>query len=66
MDPETQQKLEELEVKVDAVWKSVEKIRKYMTITFWVTVVVFVLPLLASIIIIPKVINSYLDLMGGF
>jgi hypothetical protein len=44
---------QELEAKLDAIYKSVEKTRKYFLWTLVATVVAFVLPLLGLIIIIP-------------
>lgn len=65
MDDSTKAKLSELEAKIDAIWFAVEKVRKYMLITAWVTVVLFVLPLVGLIFIIPAFLNSYLNLLGG-
>lgn len=60
MDPQLQAKFQELETKVDAIWHSVEKTRKYFQITLWVTVIFFVLPLLIALFAIPQAMNSYL------
>lgn len=54
-------KLGELEVKVDAVYKSAEKTRKYFLWTLIISVVLFVLPLVALIFVIP----SFLNAVGG-
>lgn len=59
MDSEIQQKLSKLGEKVDAIWVSVEKTRKYFLITMWVTVITFVLPLIILAFIIPSFISSY-------
>ncbi|MDP3696657.1 MAG: hypothetical protein Q8R55_01340 [Candidatus Taylorbacteria bacterium] len=59
-------KLAELEQKVDAVYKSAEKTRKYFMWTLILSVVFFVLPLIALIFIIPQFLNaigSNLDLL---
>ena len=50
---------EELEKKLDAIWRSVEKTRKYFLWTLIITLVTFVLPLIILIIFIPKVISVY-------
>ncbi len=51
-------KLAELEAKVDAVYKSAEKTRKYFMWTLILSVVFFVLPLIALIFVIPQFISS--------
>ena len=60
MDDGSAQKLLELEVKLDSILVSVEKTRKYIQVTMWVTIVFIVVPLFASIFIIPFFLNSYL------
>lgn len=54
-------KLAELEAKVDAVYKSAEKTRKYFLWTLILSVVFLVLPLIALIFVIPQ----FLDAIGG-
>jgi uncharacterized protein YqhQ len=51
-------KLAELEVKVDAEKKSAEKTRKYFLWTIIASVVVFVLPLIGLIFVIPYFLSS--------
>jgi hypothetical protein len=46
-------KLQEQEAKVDAIWRSVEKTRKYFKWTLIVTLVTIVLPLIGLIFVIP-------------
>jgi type II secretory pathway component PulF len=58
---EVLKKLAELEQKVDAVYKSAEKTRKYFMWTLVISVVLFVLPLVALIFVIPQ----FLDALGG-
>ena len=53
MEQEILKKLEEQEQKIDAIYKSVEKLRKYFLWTLIVTVVTIVLPLIALVSIIP-------------
>ena len=64
---EVLKKLAELEEKVDKVYKSVEKTRKYFMWTLILSVVLFVLPLIGLLFIIPQFINSvggqYMDLL---
>lgn len=51
-------KLAELEAKVDAVYKSAEKTRKYFLLTLVLSVVLFVLPLVGLIFIIPQFLSA--------
>lgn len=48
-----------LEEKIDAVYKSVEKIRKYLLTTLIVTVVTIVLPIIIAIFMIPMAISTF-------
>jgi type IV secretory pathway component VirB8 len=61
MDP-VQAKLEALEKKIDAIYTSVEKTRKYILWTAIITVAVIVLPLLGLVFVIPQFISYYGDL----
>ena len=55
---EVLKKLAELEAKVDAIYKSAEKTRKYFMWTLIISVVLFVLPLVALIFVIPQFISA--------
>jgi hypothetical protein len=57
MDPVLQAKLEALEKKIDAVYVSAEKTRKYFFWTGVITLAVIVLPLLA----LPFVLGQFLS-----
>lgn len=59
MEP-TEQKLAALEQKIDAIYVSVEKTRKYFFWTMVVTLVLFVLPLVGLVFAIPAFMTSYL------
>lgn len=59
MDQETLNKLEALEKKIDAIYSSVEKTRKYFLFTLIVTVVMIVLPILGLIVVIPTFLSSF-------
>lgn len=66
MEP-NDQKLIELEKKVDAIYESVEKTRKYFLWTMVITLAIIVLPLIAMMFVIPSFISSYtstLDTLG--
>ncbi len=58
-------KLAELEAKIDAIYKSVEKTRRYFQIVLIATVVTFVLPLIGLIIIIPFYIGQLKSMYSG-
>ena len=59
MEEELLKKFEEQEKKLEAIWRSVEKTRKYFLWTIIITVVTFVLPLIAFMVLIPKVLSVY-------
>ena len=65
MDPEIKQKLEQQDAKLDAIYKSVEKTRKYFQMIFWVTIVLFILPLIGLLFIIPSFLSTYSGAIGG-
>ena len=65
MEPNIQTKLAELEAKVDAIYTSVEKTRRYFQITMWVTIAMVVLPLVALLFIVPAFIRSYASALEG-
>ena len=57
MDQDIQKKFEEQEVKLDNIYKSVERMRKYFLWTLIVTVATIVLPLIGLVIAIPWFLN---------
>lgn len=61
MENDILQKLQQQEAKIDALYASVEKTRKYFLISMWATIVMFVLPLLIGIFVVPYFISSYLS-----
>jgi hypothetical protein len=58
---EPTQQLAQLEQKVDAIYASVEKTRKYFMWTLITTLVVFFLPLMALMFVAPQFINTYTE-----
>lgn len=58
MEQEILNKFEEQGKKIDAIYVSVEKTRKYFQWTLIVTVVTIVLPIIAIIILIPWLMNT--------
>lgn len=65
MDQELQKKIEEQGIKIDAIYKSVEKTRKYFRMIIWITVIAVVLPLIAMVFVIPSFISNYTSTLGG-
>lgn len=65
MENELLARIEAQEVKLEKIWISVEKTRKYLLISVWITVIMFVLPLLIAVIAVPMFINSYLGAFEG-
>lgn len=60
-----QKKIDEQGVKIDAMYKSLEKIRWYFKMMAWVTVLAIVLPLIGLVFAIPTFMSSYVDQLGG-
>lgn len=58
--------LEEQALKIDAIYKSVEKTRKYFLFMVWVTVIAVVLPILGLAIAIPSFLNNYVGSINSF
>lgn len=63
MDQEIKNTLAEQSAKIDALYVSVEKTRKYFLITMWVTVLAIILPVLGVLIIGPSFVNSYTQML---
>ena len=55
----TEQKIERLEQKINAIYISVEKTRKYFLWTGIITVALIVLPLLAMMFVLPSFVTNY-------
>ncbi len=53
-----EERLQQLEQKIDAIYVSVEKTRKYFLTTLIITVVMFVLPLIGLIFAIPAFLST--------
>ena len=62
MDEDIRKQLEEQRGKIDEIYTSVEKIRKYFLWTLIVTIVVIVLPLIGLVAVIPGFISTYSSL----
>ncbi len=62
---ELTQKVIALEQKIDAIYVSVEKTRKYFLTVLIVTVIAFVLPLIGLLFAVPSFLKTYSSL-GNF
>jgi len=65
MENEIIKKLEEQDKKIEAIWLSVEKTRKYFLATIIITVIMTVLPLIGLAIVIPIFLGALSSSMGG-
>ena len=59
MDEDIKQRLSAIETKVDAIYQSTEKTRKYFLWTLIVTAILVVLPAIGLIFAIPSFISTY-------
>ena len=65
MEPTDQNKLNDLEAKIDAIYVSVEKTRRYFQIVMWITIAMVVLPALGLVFAIPAFLNVYMSSFNG-
>lgn len=65
MDEQTTNALARMEEKIDAIYASVEKTRKYFQVVMWVTIAMVVLPLLALLFVVPTFIRMYTNTFNG-
>ena len=65
-EQEIAQKIDSLEKKVDAVFVSSEKTRKYFLIIIIISVVAFVLPLIGLLFAVPTFISTYTTTLEDF
>jgi hypothetical protein len=54
-----EQRISELESKIDRVYISTEKTRKYFLAMIWITVIGFVLPLIGLVYALPSAMSTY-------
>ena len=66
MEEETKRRLDSQDRLLEEIYKSVEKTRKYFLWTLIISLVVFVLPLVGMIFVIPKFLSVYTSTLGGF
>ncbi len=58
MDEDIKNRLAEVEKKLDILFSSVEKTRKYFLWTLIITAIVIILPLVALVFVIPQFLNA--------
>jgi len=64
MEKDFEERINLLEDKIDAIYQSVEKTRKYFLVIIWVTVIAVVLPIFGLLFAIPSFLNTYNSLEG--
>lgn len=62
MDPELRAKLDELEKKVDAAYKAAHRTERYMFWTGVISALIFVLPLVGLLFVVPQFVSQYANL----
>ncbi len=65
MEQETLKKLEEQGQKIDEIYVSVEKTRKYFMWTLILTLAFFILPLIGLVFAVPSFLNTYSTALQG-
>ncbi len=65
MDSAIEKELKDQRELIQKIYVSVEKTRKYYLWTVWITVIVFVLPLIIMAFALPYFINTYSSLLNG-
>lgn len=64
MDQEIKNKLDEQTIKIDAIYTSVEKSRKYFLVTMWVTILAIVLPMIGISLFAPSFLETYTNALN--
>ena len=65
MEQELKKQIDEQGVKIDAIYKSVEKTRKYFLMVMWITVIGIVVPMIGLAFVIPSFLGNYTNTLGG-
>lgn len=58
MEEEILKKIEEQDKKLEEIYRSIEKMRKYFLLTLIITVAVIILPLIGLLFVIPQFLNT--------
>ncbi len=65
MDDQLNERLNGLEARMNAIFVSVEKTRKYFLWTMIITVAMIVIPLIGMAFVIPGIISTYSSQLGA-
>jgi hypothetical protein len=65
MENEILEKLKENETKIELIYVSVEKTRKYIFWTMMITIIFLVLPLVGLVVAIPSFLSTYSSITEG-
>ena len=65
MDEEMRQRIDWIEQKLDATFRSAEKTRKYFLAVLIVTAIAFILPLIGLMFAVPAYLSTYSELLNG-
>lgn len=65
MEQDILKKIEEQDAKLDAIYKSVERMRKYFLWTMYVTIATIVLPLIGLAIVLPWFLKTITSAYSG-
>ena len=65
MEQDILKKLDEQNIKLDAIALSVKKMRSYFFWTGVITIALFVIPLIGLVFVIPQFLNTYSSLGGS-
>lgn len=66
MDDELRRRLDTQDQLLNSIFNSAEKTRKYFLWTLIITIVMFVLPLIGLVFVLPGFITTYLSTLGSF
>ena len=65
MEDEIKERLNTQDELLKKIYISVEKTRKYFLWTLIVSLVMFILPLIGLVFVLPKFLNTYIQSLGG-
>ena len=65
MDSELEKRLNTQDAKLEAIFKSAEKTRKYFLIIIWITILAVVLPLIGLVFAVPAFMSNYIGVFEG-
>lgn len=64
MEEDILKKIREQDEKLEKIWRSVEKTRKYFLWTIIATIAMFVIPLIIFLAFVPQILNLYTGNLG--